>query len=77
MSEIEEIVGKKAVLKRLKRLDEQLEEVLELLREKDELPELSEKENMLLWRAVYDAYNYIHNKYVRAQGIFPEREEEE
>jgi len=77
MSEIEEVVGKKAVLKRLKRLDEQLEKAVELLREKDELPELSEKENMLLWRAVYDAYNYIHNKYVRAQGIFSDEEGKE
>ena len=75
MSEIEEVVGEKAVLKRLKRLDEQLERAIELLREKGELPELSEKENMLLWNAIYDAYNYIHNKYVRAQGIFPDEEE--
>ena len=77
MSEIEEVVGKKAVLKRLKRLDEQLEKAVELLRERDELPELSEKENMLLWRAVYDAYNFVHSEYVRAQGIFSDEKEGE
>jgi len=77
MSEIEEIVGKGAVLRRLKKLDRELYRAVELLREKGELSELSEEENILLWRAVYNAYNYIENKYLRAQGLFSEGGEEE
>jgi hypothetical protein len=77
MSEIETVVGKRAKEVRLKRLDEQLQRAIELLREKGELPDLTEEENMLLWRAVYDAQAYIEKQKVEAEREVLREEEEE
>jgi hypothetical protein len=77
MSEIETVVGKKAKERYLRRLDAQLQKAVELLRAKGELPELSEKENMLLWDAVYDAQAYIEKQRREAEKEILKEEEEE